>query len=207
VIAIVLAWRLTPLAQWLAPDAVARWFEQSDARAVKPLVVLAAYVLGGLIAFPVTVLIAATAIVFGPARGFLYAMAGSLASAGVAHLVGARIGRQTLQRVFGPGLERAANAISRRGVLAIATVRLIPVAPYTVVNLVAGAIGIPWLAFMAGTALGMLPGIVLLTLLGDRLRGVWEDPRPGTILLLVLAVALWIGISLWLNQLLARRRR
>ena len=57
---------------------------------------------GGLVAFPVLLLIAATAAAFGPVLGFLYAAAGSLASATVTYALGLALGRDTLRAVIGP---------------------------------------------------------------------------------------------------------
>ena len=57
-----------------------------------PLLVLGVYIVGGLIAFPVLILIAATAAAFGPVAGLAYAAAGSLASAVVTYAVGVAIG-------------------------------------------------------------------------------------------------------------------
>ena len=52
---------------------------------------------------------------------------------------------------MGPRLNRIRRGIVRRGVLAVAAVRLVPIAPFTVVNLVAGASRIPLLDFVLGT--------------------------------------------------------
>ena len=95
---------------------------------------LGVYIVGGLVAFPVLILIAATAAAFGPVID-VYAAAGSLASAVVTYAVGTAIGRDTLRAVIGPRLKRVQRRIVSGGVLAIAAIRLIPIAPFTVVNL------------------------------------------------------------------------
>jgi phospholipase D1/2 len=203
----VLLWRYTSLADIASPEALGDLLDRRDFGVLQPLVVLGAYVLGGLVAFPVTVLIAATAVVFGPYAGFAYALAGSLASAMAAYAVGARLGRQFLRDLLGKRLNRAARALARRGVIAVATVRLVPVAPFTVVNLVAGAVGVRWRDYLLGTAIGMLPGIVLMTALGDRLRQVWEDPSATQIAVLVLVIVAWLAVSLGIQAAVSRWRR
>ena len=50
----------------------------------------------------------------------------------------------------------------------MATVRLVPAAPFTLVNLVAGAMRIRFLHYLAGTALGLLPGLAVMAALGAR---------------------------------------
>jgi uncharacterized membrane protein YdjX (TVP38/TMEM64 family) len=52
----------------------------------------------------------------------------------------------------------------------LAGLRLIPIAPFTIVNLVAGASGVRLRQFLAGTLIGMGPGIVLICLSVDRAR-------------------------------------
>ena len=57
-----------------------------------PVYVIAAFLLGGLVAFPLILLIAGTAVTFGPVLGFVYAATGSLASARP-HLLDRRLAR------------------------------------------------------------------------------------------------------------------
>ena len=104
-----------------------------------PVLVIAIYVVAGLVAFPVMLLIAVTAATFGAWPGMLYAAAGSMASALVTYLIGRRLGAELLRNLLGPRINRISRGIARRGVLAVAAIRLVPVAPFTLVNLVAGA--------------------------------------------------------------------
>ena len=48
--------------------------------------------------------------------------------------------------------------------------RALPVAPFTLVNLAAGAGAIRLSDFILGTLIGMAPGLELIAVLGDRLR-------------------------------------
>jgi phospholipase D1/2 len=81
IVALMLAWRFTPLASLARPDTIRQWFAAIAQAPAAPLLVIAAFVGGGLMVFPVLVLIAATAAAFGPWLGFAYAFAGGLASA------------------------------------------------------------------------------------------------------------------------------
>jgi uncharacterized membrane protein YdjX (TVP38/TMEM64 family) len=53
------------------------------------------------------------------------------------------------------------------------------------INLVAGASHIRFRDYLLGTFIGMLPGIVGLTLLTDRLMAVLVEPRLGNVFLLL----------------------
>src|SRR5262249_35796441 len=127
-----------------------------------------------------------------------------LASAIVTYAVGAGLGRDALRNVLGPRLNRIRRRIARQGVLAVATIRLVPLAPFTVVNLVAGARPIRPVDFLAGTMLGMLPGLVVLSILGHHIVGILAHPTPGSVALLGTAVAAWIGASVGLQVLVTK---
>jgi uncharacterized membrane protein YdjX (TVP38/TMEM64 family) len=128
-----------------------------------------------------------------------------LASAIVTYSIGVVFGQEALSRVLGPRLTRIRTRIARRGVLAIAAVRLLPLAPFSLVNLVAGASAIRLSDYLAGTLLGMAPGLVLLSALGDQIVRIVVAPSLLNILLLVLAAVAWIGLSFLVQALLSRR--
>jgi phospholipase D1/2 len=204
VLALVLAWHLTPLSDLARPETVRSTLEWVATVPWGPLAVLAIFVVSSVLLFPVTVLIAATAAAFGPWLGFAYAVAGSLISALVSFGIGALIGRQALTDVLGPRLNRISRSVRKRGVLAVAVVRLVPIAPFGVVNLVAGASHIRSLDFVLGTALGMLPGIFVLAAVGHQVIEVLMDPSLKSLLWLALALAAWITLSFGLQALVSK---
>jgi phospholipase D1/2 len=197
--ALALAWRFTPLEQWTEPEAVRVALASFVQNPWAPLLMIATFVAAGLVAFPVTILIAATAAAFGPWPGLPYATAGVLVSAMVTYAVGARLGKEALRNVLGPRLNRIRRRIARRGVIAVATIRLVPLAPFTVVNLVAGASAIRPMDYLAGTILGMFPGLVVLSLLGHQVVRILSNPTWTEVALLAAAVAAWIAVSIGLQ--------
>lgn len=202
-----LAWSTTDLAGWAHPERLQQSLHGLAGTGWGPPLVIAAFVLGGLVMFPVTVLIAATAAAFGAWPGLAYAGAGALASAAAGYLVGRLAGESALRAVMGPRLHRIRDGVARRGIVAVATIRLVPIAPFTLVNLVAGAARIPVLDFVLGTALGLAPGLLVLSTLGDRLLSILTDPSPARIGILLAVVAAWIALSVGLQALVSRRRR
>ena len=83
--------------------------------------------------------------------------------------------------------------------------RLVPLLPYTFVNLCCGAFGVRFRVFVAGTILGMAPGIVGLAVLGERLLAVIRHPSPEAIAGLCAAVAVVAAFAVALRRR-ARRR-
>ena len=204
-IGLALAWHYTPLADLAQPDTVRgslAAFAQSPWASV---LAIGTFVVAGFVAFPVTILIAATAAAFGPLAGLAYATVGVLASAILTYLVGAKLGKDALRNVLGPRLNRIRRKITRRGILAIATVRLVPLAPFTVVNLVAGASAIRLSDYVAGTVLGMLPGLLVLSALGHQIMRILANPTAAEVGLLAAAVAGWIAVSIGLQTIVSKR--
>ncbi|MDJ0947613.1 MAG: VTT domain-containing protein [Alphaproteobacteria bacterium] len=206
-VALALTWRFTPLAEFADPGRLGPLFETMTASAWTPVVVPVVYVIGGLILFPVTVMIAVTAMTFGPWAGFAYALTGSLLSAAVGYLVGRAVGREVLANIAGKRVNRIRRALADKGVITVATVRSVPVAPFTLINLVAGALKLRLADYLLGSLLGLAPGIVIMTALGDRLKHMWTNPNGLNIALLLLAVLVWLGVGLGTQLLVSRRRR
>ena len=158
VLGLTLAWNFTPLSEFLDSKTIEATMAEFASRTWAPAYVVGAFLIGGLVAFPLILLIAGTAAAFGPVVGFAYAAAGSLASALLTYFIGAWLGRDALENVLGPRLNRIRARIQRSGVVAVAAIRLVPIAPFTIVNMVAGASGINPSHYTIGTALGLCRG-------------------------------------------------
>jgi uncharacterized membrane protein YdjX (TVP38/TMEM64 family) len=173
---------------------------------VAALAMLGVFLVGGLLVFPVNILIAASIVAFGPVVGAAIALLGSLASALLLHAIGSLLPERIHARFAGATVERMRERIVRHGVLAVAIVRLVPIAPYSIVSLAAGAAGVRRVPYLAGTALGMAPGIALYAVFIDRARAVIADPRPLSWAMLLFAIVLIVAVALLLKRLRRRGR-
>ncbi|MCW7539818.1 VTT domain-containing protein [Aquabacterium sp. A7-Y] len=199
------AWRVTPLQGLLDLDVLMRAAEQVREHRLAPLLTLLAYVLAGLVAMPVTALIAVTGIVFGPTEGLVYAVMGSLLSAAVTYGIGRALGRELVRRFAGRRINRLSRVLAHRGVVAMTVVRLLPVAPFTLVNVVAGASHIGLRDYLLGTFLGMAPGICMTVLFIDRVTEAVRDPGLGSFALLAVVVALVVAGAILIHQQVSAR--
>jgi phosphatidylserine/phosphatidylglycerophosphate/cardiolipin synthase-like enzyme/uncharacterized membrane protein YdjX (TVP38/TMEM64 family) len=166
-----------------------------------------AYALLGLAFVPITALIAATAIVFDPGRAFVYSLSGALLSAAVAYGVGRLVGSTALRHLDGPRLRKLRARLHEQAFRATVVARLLPVGNFTVINLFAGALRVPFVSFLAGNMIGMSFGIGGLTILADRLSLVWRAPTVSNVAILGLYVVALFGISLALSKLFERQPR
>ena len=103
---------------------------------------------------------------------------GALLSAVTIFGLGRALGRYRVQRFAGRRVAHLSRRIAQRGFWAILIVRLLPIAPFSMVNLVAGATSLSLRDFLLGTALGMSPGIVLMSAFVDRLAEALRNPSP-----------------------------
>jgi uncharacterized membrane protein YdjX (TVP38/TMEM64 family) len=201
VLGLAAAWRFTELSEWLDPELLGTQLERMSHSPLIALVTVALFVVAGFLLVPVTALIAATLVAFGPLYGLAYAFAGSVASALAGYAVGASLGQRSVRRLAGRRLNAVSRRLARRGLLTVLVVRIVPVAPFTVINLVAGASHISLRDFTWGTILGMVPGLAAIALLVERAAASLRDPHWSNILTLVLVAA---GILL-AGYLLSRR--
>lgn len=200
-------WRWTPLAEWTRPETITASLAALARAPWGPALVILVFIVGGFVAFPVTLLIAATAAAFGIWPGLAYAAGGSLASAFLTYLIGRRFGTDGLRGFAGPRINRIGERIADQGIVAVTAARLLPVAPFTLVNLVAGAMRIRLSDYLIGTALGLAPGIALMSALGRQASSVLQRPDAADVALLAGLFLLWYALSLGLQRLLARRGR
>ena len=190
-------WRYTPLAAWTDADRITGWAEGFGQQYWwAPLVVLLAYTPASIVLFPRPFITLFAVAAFGAWHGFVYAIAGILVACAVTYAVGTKLDRQTVRRLARGRLTRMSQVMRHRGVLAMTAVRLVPLAPFAVVNVVAGAIRIPLRDFLVGSALGILPGTLVATVFGDQMITGLKDPR---------SINLWLVAALVLALVAATR--
>jgi uncharacterized membrane protein YdjX (TVP38/TMEM64 family) len=200
-----LAWRATPLGDMVKLASLVAAARTLDAMPFTPLIAVAAFALAGALMVPVTLLIAVTGIVFGPAYGALYAIAGSTLSAALSYGLGWWAGRDAVRNLLGERINRLSKRIARRGILAVMVIRILPVAPFVVINVVAGASHISLRDFLIGTVLGMAPGIVLTVTFVHHLAEAVRRPSLGAVAVVALVALLLIATALGLQKLFAAR--
>jgi len=174
-------WRWSPLNRWLNVDTLLAAADYVRGNPLMVPIVLAVYLVGSCLMFPVNLLILATALSFGSLKGFSLALTGSLLGGLASYLLGRWLGRDVVQKLAGKNLNRLSRKLARRGWLTVALVRIVPIAPYTIVNMVAGASHISARSFLIGTAVGMCPGILAIMIFEEGLERVLRNPDWQTL--------------------------
>jgi phospholipase D1/2 len=77
---------------------------------------------------------------------------------------------------------------------------MVPIAPFTVVNLFIGASGIGFRPFFFATAIGRIPGIITLTLFGVQLEMFLRRQDLVSWVILGITVVVIIVASVWCSK-------
>jgi phospholipase D1/2 len=163
-------WQFTPLRDVATPEAALRWAKAFGEQWWAPWLLMAAYTPACLVMFPRPLITLAAVIAFGPAWGFFYSLAGICASSAVTWWMGLYMRRDTVRRLAGARLDRMAEVLKKHGLLAMTLLRLVPLAPFAVESIVAGAIRMKLWHVVVGTAIGLLPGTLTTTVFGDAIE-------------------------------------
>lgn len=177
-------WNWTPLGHWINLATIIEWQESVRNTPAAFYLVVGTYLFGSLVLFPVMILNVATVFTFGPILGNVYALAGWLASAAMTYGIGRTVGCKMVQKLAPHWLERLIREASKHGFMTVLTLRIFPVAPFTVVNVFMGAWGIRFWDFFTATIVGRIPGIILLTLTGIQVESFLRQPGVIGVVLL-----------------------
>ncbi len=187
----------TPALEYVKPARLEAALQAVANHPLLPVLLLGAFMVSGAFFISVWLLIAQTALFYGPAVAIPLALCGALLSAMTFYGVGRLLGADAVHRFAPASVQRAVRGA---GLETIITVRLVPVLPFTFVNVCAGAFHVEVGVFILGTALGLAPGIVMLSLLGDQFMALLRHPTPKAIAAAALGI-LVVGFGVaWLQR-------
>jgi pyruvate/2-oxoglutarate dehydrogenase complex dihydrolipoamide dehydrogenase (E3) component/uncharacterized membrane protein YdjX (TVP38/TMEM64 family) len=163
------------LDQWLTLDALKAGQASFSAwRATSPLLVTAVffmlYVLVAALSLPgAAVLTVAAGALFGLVTGTILVSFASSIGATLAFLAARFLLRDPVQRRFGQRLKAVNDGMARDGAFYLFTLRLVPVFPFFIINLLMGLVPISVRTFYWVSQLGMLAGTIVYVNAGTQL--------------------------------------
>jgi uncharacterized membrane protein YdjX (TVP38/TMEM64 family) len=194
-------------------------FEASQSSWAVPIVV-SVFVILALTGFPQFILIAATVYVFGARDGSFYSWLATMISATFTFGLGHWFGGGFVRRFGGERVQSTIDLIGRHGILASGLIRVVPSAPFIIVNAAAGAAHIPLWKYWAGTSVGIVPKILFVAALSTLapteqsaeagIRGIYEfftSRDPKDLALLAGLIIGWLSFLLFVRWLYQRMRR
>jgi uncharacterized membrane protein YdjX (TVP38/TMEM64 family) len=153
-----------------------------------------AFTIAAFVGAPQFVLIGACVIAFGPERGFWYAWIATIASGAVTYFVARFSGAQKIvARYSGATGGRFTRFMgnARNAFFASMIVRMLPTAPFIVVNMSMAVAGMPFLPFILGLAAGVAPKTAIVAFAGDGIMDALEGNVGAAALGGGIAIAIW----------------
>ena len=191
-VGLALAWSNLPLKEWLDMQKTVASL-RAGAQFYGPYLGTAGFTLALVCAVPLSFLTIVAVVAYGPWAGVGIVMAGGLLAAAVSFEAGKWLGHALVTRLAGPRVNAISQKLARRGVLAVIAIRLVPVAPFAIVNLIAGTLHIKRHQMLLGSAIGMLPGTLVMAVFIDQIVGSMNRPGAAGLGLAILVLALILG--------------
>ncbi|MFY9943209.1 MAG: VTT domain-containing protein [Desulfobacterales bacterium] len=131
---------------------------------------------------------------------FVYKLGEALMGSGLGFVGGRMVNRGSLAQIGGWRLWQLSRQFAKRGAIAVAVLRLVPIAPFAVFNLAAGDSHLGLRQFIVDSLLGLAPGLGAITFFSGTLwmavtELTWEN----------LAIAAPAGLGLTGLALFAKR--
>ena len=164
------AWRWSPLGAWLAPThavtLLRAWGETAGPMLAVPLLTAALVV-----AVPLSMLTLLSMAALGPGWGSACIVSAALLAATVSQTLGRRLGHDLLLRWAGTQVLRVSESLAERGLWTMVVIRLVPIAPFAIVNMVVGTTHLRLRDMLLGTLIGMLPLTLAMAVFTDWFVG------------------------------------
>lgn len=208
IVGFAILFRTLPVTEWL--EQLSRLNEQF------PVGVPVAYVVAVTVAtvalFPGWISMMLGGLLFGLVPGLLYALMGITLGAYGAFLAGRALGRSWVERRMGDNLKLQAldEAVNAQSFYIVFLTRFAIVLPFNVLNYAFGLTRVTSPTYVAATALGMLPAVLLYVYLGslaDDFGAILAgDVRPASGTYWIAAIAIVaVAAVIWIVQRAARR--
>jgi len=140
-------------------------------------------------------LITGTVLAFGVWEGGILSWVGSLAAAVLGFWIGQLVGAERLNRLDAKLIQKISSAVRKNGFMTSLVVRLVPTGPAILVNLAAGVSRMKFLHFVAGTAIGIIPKIIVVGLISQGLISGLSSGFLGVVFAALAVVAILLSHS------------
>jgi uncharacterized membrane protein YdjX (TVP38/TMEM64 family) len=201
-------WTLTPLRDVVTADNAVDWIESVSERWWTPVLIVLVFIPAGIIMFPRPLITIAAVVAYGAWKGFALSMLGVELASFAGYYAGMAFDRERMNQWAGPTLARMTPLLERNGLATMTMLRLLPIGPFVLGSVAAGVLRIRAWEVFVGTFVGMFPGVLGSTLIGDQVRaGITSGRRMnhwvlwGTVLVLAL---LLVASRAWFKRLSAR---
>ncbi|ERI93817.1 SNARE-like domain protein [Clostridiales bacterium oral taxon 876 str. F0540] len=133
-----------------------------------PIVYIVLFTFVPLTFFPDSVLAIAGGMAFGLIKGSLLTIIGALCGGTLAFFIARYLGQDVIKRFIKKDISILGKHTQEKGFWAILVLRLIPLVPFDVISYSAGLSEVKYKDFLLATLLGIIPGVMVFSNIGDK---------------------------------------
>lgn len=154
-----------------------------------PIIYIIMFTLVPLTLFPDSILAVSGGMAFGLFYGTIYTTIGAVFGATLSFFMARYLGRDFVNKlVHGKG-KWFEDGVEKRGFFIVLMLRLIPLVPFDIISYGAGLSKIKFKDFLFGTVIGIIPGVLIFTNIGDKCIDTSSSDFIISIALLILLFA------------------
>ncbi len=129
---------------------------------------------------------------FGPLFALLFINIGATTGALIIFMISRYIAGNSIQLKYKTQLEKFNRELNQNGTNYLLTLRLIPIFPFFLINILSGLTTIPWRKFVWTTAVGIIPGSFIYAYIGYA--GTTIDPSKGLLTKEIVIALVLLGL-------------
>lgn len=180
----------SPLREYVDPKRAATWLKSVGNIWWAPAVFILFYCIFNVLLVPATILSLTAGAVWGWWKGGLWVLVASTIASAIPFFLARSTGSawiETLVRKRASGLY---EKLHHEGFITLLLLRLVPIAPYNILNYAAGLAGIRTRHYLIATFIGTIPGIFIFTYLADSISAGVISPGQAFVRILIAGVFL-----------------
>jgi uncharacterized membrane protein YdjX (TVP38/TMEM64 family) len=157
----------------VTPESVRTWIRSFGYTGPVVFVLLLAF--APLVFVPGSVLTAAAGLAYGWQLAILLVLLGNNLCANMGFWIARKIGQERFAKLAHGRLNRVEQKLGGADFKTILSLRVMPIAPFQLINYGAGISSVRWCDFFWATLIGTLPGTFFYTYIGSHLH--WQHPQ------------------------------
>lgn len=163
-------WKLTALEDFFSLDALRQLSARLSQTPFPIITVVAAFMLGSLVLFPITAMIVLSSLSLPPFQAIVAGVIGVGCSSCTGYGLGWLLGPERVERFLGPLYSAVRAKLKHNVFVSILLIRHLPLGPFTFVNTVLGSMHLPFGRFFLANCISLLPTILASALFGTGVQ-------------------------------------
>lgn len=167
-----------------------------------PIIYIILFTFVPLTFFPDSILAISGGLAFGLFYGTLYTVIGAVLGSTLAFFIASYFGKPVVDKLLKDKVKMDFFSKGNREFFTVLVLRLIPLVPFDVISYGAGLSKIKYKNFISATIIGILPGVIVFSNLGDKSL---DFTSPHFIIAIILLIALF-SLSIILKNTLLKNK-